>query len=186
MIVIVGLGNPDKKYEFTNHNMGYLAVDYFAKENGIKFSKRKYNSMCGEGLINGEKVTILKPTTYMNNSGVAVRDVVKQLKLPLCNLIVLYDDIDIPCGALRYRKSGSAGTHNGMRSIVSTLGTEDFARLRVGTGKDPNIPLVDFVLSRISKENMETLNAEMPKINRALLYFISQGGNVDNIDFNTI
>ena len=172
MIVIVGLGNPDKQYENTYHNLGFMSVDYFAHENGIEFKKNKYNALVGEGVVEGQKVMVLKPQTYMNNSGVSVSQVVNQLKLPLEKLIVIYDDLDLPCGTLRFRKKGSAGTHNGMRNIVTMLGREDFARLRVGIGKDENIPVINYVLMRISKENKEKIDNQMPKINAILKEFI--------------
>jgi len=184
MIIIVGLGNPEKKYDNTYHNVGFKAIDYFAEANGINFTKTKYNALMGEGMIDGEKVMLLKPQTYMNLSGISVSQAVNQLKLPLEKLLVVYDDLDLPCGVLRFRKQGSAGTHNGMRNIVEFLGSTQFARLRVGIGKDDRMPIVDYVLSRISKENMEKIDNNLPKVNGVIKEFISQKGNVDNIDIN--
>lgn len=172
MIAIIGLGNPDKQYLNTYHNMGFMAVDYFAEQNNLSFTKNKYNSMVAEGFIEGEKVLVLKPTTYMNLSGQAVSAVVNSLKIPLTNIIVLYDDIDIPVGTLRLRKSGSAGTHNGMRNIVELLGSKDFPRLRIGIGCEHRGDLVSFVLSKVSGENLEKTKALLPKINEGLLQFI--------------
>lgn len=172
MIAIIGLGNPDKQYFNTYHNMGFMAVDYFAEQNNLSFTKNKYNSMVAEGFIEGEKVLVLKPTTYMNLSGQAVSAVVNSLKIPLTNIIVLYDDIDIPVGTLRLRKSGSAGTHNGMRNIVELLGSKDFPRLRIGIGCEHRGDLVSFVLSKVSGENLEKTKALLPKINDGLLQFI--------------
>lgn len=185
MIVIVGLGNPDKKYDNTYHNMGYKCVDYFAEQNGISFTKNKYQAMYGEGVVGGQKVVLLKPTTYMNLSGVSVSQLVNQLKHPLEKLIVVYDDLDLPMGALRFRKSGSAGTHNGMKNIVSMLGSQNFARLRVGIGKEnENISTVDYVLSKISKDNLQKIEDCLPKVNMTLKEFISSDGKVENIDIN--
>lgn len=184
MIVIVGLGNPEKKYDNTYHNVGFYCVDYFAENNGIKFTKTKYNALVGEGMVEGNKVVILKPLTYMNNSGVSVSQIVNQLKLPLEKLLVVYDDLDLPCGTLRFRKKGSAGTHNGMRNIVTVLGREDFARLRVGIGKDDNIPVIDYVLSRINKENKDKLNNILPKMNGVIKEFIKSDGKIESIDIN--
>ena len=184
MIIVVGLGNPEKKYDNTYHNVGFKAVDYFAESNGIAFKKTKYNALMGEGMIAGEKVMVLKPLTYMNLSGTSVVQAVNQLKLPLNRLIVVYDDADIACGSLRFRKQGSAGTHNGMRNIVEVLASTQFPRLRVGIGKDDRMPIVDYVLSKINKENMEKIENCLPKINGMLKEFISKKGNVDNIDAN--
>lgn len=184
MIVVIGLGNPDKQYENTYHNVGFKSVDYFAKENGIEFKKNKYKALMGEGFVEGQKVVVLKPQTYMNLSGVSVSQIVNQLKLPLDKIVVVYDDADIPCGTLRFRKQGSAGTHNGMRNIVAMLGSTEFPRLRVGIGNDSNIPIVDYVLSKINKENMEKIEHALPKINSALKEYIKSDGKIDNIDMN--
>lgn len=184
MIVIVGLGNPEKKYDNTYHNVGFKSIDYFAKSNGIEFTKKKYNAMVGEGVIEGQKVILMKPTTYMNASGISVSQVVNQLKLPLEKLVVIYDDADLPCGTLRFRKQGSAGTHNGMRSIVGSLGSEKFARLRVGIGKDDRIPIIDYVLAHINKENLSKIEESLPKLNGVLKEYIKSDGQVESIDVN--
>ena len=134
MYVIVGLGNPGKKYENTRHNMGFLAVDVLAEKYDIKVNKIKFKSLVGEGRIAGEKVVLAKPQTYMNLSGEAVREIVDFYKIEPQQLIVIYDDIDIDTGAIRIRKKGSAGTHNGMRNILYQIRTEDFPRIRVGIG----------------------------------------------------
>ncbi|MBR4745634.1 MAG: aminoacyl-tRNA hydrolase [Clostridia bacterium] len=184
MIVVVGLGNPGKEYENTYHNMGYMCVDAFASSHGASFSKSKYHAMYAETFIGDEKVIILKPTTYMNLSGVSVAECVNKLKLPPDKLIVVYDDIDLPFGAIRIRKSGSAGTHNGMRNIVELLGTEKFSRLRVGIGRDEKKDLKDFVLSKVSKDNMTLLENEKQKIVKVIDAFISFKGDVERIDIN--
>ena len=186
MIVVVGLGNPEKKYDNTYHNIGFRSVDYFANANNIQFTKKKYNALVGEGIINGNKVVVLKPLTYMNLSGTSVCQIVNQLKLPLEKLIVVYDDADIPCGTLRFRKQGSAGTHNGMRNIITMLGSTEFSRLRVGIGKNENMPIVDYVLSRVSAENNQLIEGIMPKVNEALKQFVISDGKVDNIDINRL
>ena len=186
MIVVVGLGNPEKKYDNTYHNVGFRSVDYFANANNIQFTKKKYNAMVGEGIIEGNKVVVLKPLTYMNLSGTSVSQIVNQLKLPLDKLIIVYDDADIPCGTLRFRKQGSAGTHNGMRNIVTMLGSTEFSRLRVGIGKSDTMPIVDYVLSRINAVNAELIDGIMPKVNEALKQFVITDGKVDNIDINRL
>jgi PTH1 family peptidyl-tRNA hydrolase len=132
--IIVGLGNPGKRYENTKHNMGFLALDLLAERNGIKINRLKHRALCGDGAVAGRKVILVKPQTYMNLSGESVRAVMEYYKAPPSALLVIYDDIDIPLGDIRIRKKGSAGSHNGMRSIVGNLGYDDFPRIRLGIG----------------------------------------------------
>lgn len=187
MLAIIGLGNPDTIYQNTYHNTGFNVVDLFAKSHNIKFSKTKYASMYGEGNINGEKVLLLKPTTYMNASGRAVRELTNSLKLPLDRIIVVYDDIDLPVGALRLRANGSAGTHNGMRDIVSNLGSDKFARLRVGIGRNENMGLADFVLSKINSDDMEVFkNVSYPQSVKILDEWILKDCDVEKIDITRL
>lgn len=185
MIVIVGLGNPGKNYEKTIHNLGYLTIDHFAKSNGLTFSKSKYFGKVAEGVIDGEKVILLKPETFMNLSGKSVEAVVNQLKLDIDNILVIVDDIDLNFGALRVRSKGSAGTHNGLRDIVQKVG-ENFARLRIGAGRpEPNQDLANYVLGNMSKERMEILDSTFAKTDRIIEYFI-QNKKVEGIDINRI
>lgn len=156
MFLIVGLGNYGKEYERTPHNMGFLTADEIAKEMGLEFTKNKCHALVAEGFYNGEKVMIAKPQTYMNLSGVSLSELINKFKIPLENVIVILDDIDLPVGTLRYKAHGSGGTHNGLRNCVELVGTENFARIRIGVGK-PNVPLTDFVLSNIPKETFEVL-----------------------------
>lgn len=186
MIGIVGLGNPDKQYQNTYHNMGFMALDNFAKSSGLKFTKKKYKGEVAEGVVEGEKVVLLKPHTYMNLSGQAVVELKNMLKLDLSELLVIYDDIDLPVGAIRYRKSGSAGTHNGMRNITELLGSTQFARLRIGIGQDTPMPLINYVLSQVDDVTKKQLEPVFEKSNKAILSFIKLKGKIENIDFNTI
>ena len=173
MIVIFGLGNIGNEYEKTYHNTGFIFLDNFAKKYGFKFTKTKYNGMVAEGNINGEKVMLVKPTTYMNLSGKCVREYVNKFKLDLQNILVIYDDIDIACGTYRLRKSGSAGTHNGMRNIIQELNSENFARLRIGIGFKPEyMGLADYVLSRISNDNMQKIESLFDFTNQIIEQFI--------------
>ncbi len=150
MWIIAGLGNPGRKYLYTWHNMGYLAVDMLAERNGIFLDKDKFSGMYGKGRISGEDVIIVKPTTFMNNSGECLIQISKFFKVEPKNIITVYDDIDIPKGTVRVREKGSAGTHNGMRSIIRHLGTQEFPRVRIGTGPVPeHFDLVDYVLSEV-------------------------------------
>lgn len=118
MYVVVGLGNPGDRYAQTKHNIGFITVDYFAEQHNIKFNKTKHKAVIGEGTIAGERLLLVKPQTFMNASGESVMDIINFYKVPLENLIVIYDDIDLPVGKVRIRPSGSSGTHNGMRSII--------------------------------------------------------------------
>lgn len=187
MIAIVGLGNPDAMYQNTYHNTGFNVIDLFAKVHNVKMSKFKYGGKYGECKIDGEKVMLLKPMTYMNNSGTSVAELVRKLKLPLSNLIVVYDDIDLPVGVLRLRANGSAGTHNGMRSIVAQLNSELFPRLRVGIGRDPNKQLADYVLSKISSMNMDIYNKTCyPMAVRVLEVFVKNKCDVEKIDITRV
>lgn len=154
MYLIVGLGNPEKKYETTFHNMGFLAVGEAADKLGVKFKKKECEASVAEAFLGGEKVILARPVTYMNASGRAVKQLMAKYKVPPERLLVIYDDFDLPKGKLRIRAFGSAGTHNGMRDIVSALGSGDFARLRIGTGKVPeNIPLVSYVLMNMTDDD---------------------------------
>jgi PTH1 family peptidyl-tRNA hydrolase len=155
MKVIIGLGNPDLKYQNTFHNLGFMSLDKTASLLGASFSKEKFRSLIAETVVNGEKVLLVKPLTYMNLSGEAVREIVTFYKLDLSDIIVIYDDFDLKAGELRIRENGSAGTHNGMRNIIALLGSEKFARIRVGfkPAGEIKIPLIDLVLSGIKAED---------------------------------
>ena len=134
MKIIAGLGNPGREYESTKHNVGFMTLDLLADKLGISISKEKFKALIGEGRIGTEKIILVKPQTYMNLSGESIREVVGFYKIDIEDLIVIYDDIDIPAGTLRIRSKGSAGTHNGMRSVVYQLQEDGFPRIRVGIG----------------------------------------------------
>ena len=155
MIIIVGLGNVGKQYENTVHNMGFKVVDKLADRLGIELKKEKYKSIVGEGRFNGENILLAKPTTYMNCSGEAV--VLMKKKFKDARIIVAVDDIDLPRGTVRYRQHGSAGTHNGLRSIVEYIGQE-FERVKVGVGRDEGKDLAEYVLSTLSKQELDQLD----------------------------
>ena len=157
MYIIVGLGNPGKQYENTRHNMGFLAVDLLAEKYNIDVNKIKFKSLVGEGRIAGQKVLLVKPQTYMNLSGEAVRQAMDFYKIDPEELIVIYDDIDIPTGTFRIRKKGSPGTHNGMRNIFQHIQTNDFPRIRVGIGSGKKDNLAGYVTGGISKSEQEIL-----------------------------
>ncbi len=135
MICIIGLGNPGMKYKKTRHNAGFRVIDLLAGEYGIRMKGSKFQAKVGEGFAHGKKILLVKPLTYMNASGWAVSAVLEYYKVPIEDMVVLYDDMDLPLGALRIRERGSAGGHNGLKSIIGYLKTEDFARVRIGIGK---------------------------------------------------
>lgn len=154
MYLIVGLGNPEKQYEKTFHNMGYIAVGDAAEALGAKFKKKECESSVAEAYAGGEKIILARPLTYMNNSGRAVKQLMSKYKIPPENLLVIYDDYDLPKGKVRIRASGSAGTHNGMRSIIGETGITNFARVRVGIrDEEVDIPIINYVLSEVKKED---------------------------------
>lgn len=158
MYVVVGLGNPGKKYDVTRHNIGFEVVDELARQNSIKITKTKFKAVVGEGQIHGEKVIIVKPQTYMNLSGECVMKILDFYDLSLDNLIVVYDDIDVDTGKLRIRKKGSGGSHNGMRNIIYLLKKDAFPRVRVGVGRPTNGQnLADYVLSRFPKSEQKLI-----------------------------
>jgi len=157
MFLIVGLGNPGRQYAHTRHNMGFEVVDKLAHDHNIKIKASKFDAYSGETFMAGHKVVLVKPTTYMNLSGRAVRDFVRFFKMPeedfATQLIVVYDDTDLACGKIRIRQRGSAGGHNGMKNILYQLETEEFIRVRIGVGKRPEgWKQADYVLSRFGKD----------------------------------
>ncbi len=174
MVVIFGLGNVGNEYAKTYHNVGFMTIDNFAKKHNLSFAKTKYNGMVAEGVIGGEKVMLVKPTTLMNLSGKCVSEYVRKFKVDLKNILVIYDDIDIACGTYRLRKAGSAGTHNGMRNIIAELNSQEFARLRMGIGFKPEfMGLANYVLSKISNENMEKIENIYGSTEQILEQFIN-------------
>jgi len=150
MKLLVGLGNPGSKYTNTRHNAGFLALDHLAKTLKLKFSPDKH---APAEVAVGEDFMLVKPTTFMNNSGVAVLDLLKRAGLTPADLLVIYDDVDLPVGTFRYRKQGSSGGQNGMKSIIDILGTQDIARIRIGIGKDESRDTADYVLSKFSPDD---------------------------------
>ena len=177
--VIVGLGNPGKEYAETRHNMGYKAIDVLSSDENIEIRRNKFHSLIGQGRIAGKKVVLVKPETYMNRSGIAVREVAMYFNVAPENLIVIYDDIDLPSGSIRIRKSGGAGTHNGMKSVVEQLGTKDFVRIRIGVGAaEAGEDLVNRVIGEVPKAERELLQKAAAEAAAAVKDIITIG--VDN------
>ncbi|WP_130862185.1 aminoacyl-tRNA hydrolase [Bacilliculturomica massiliensis] len=175
MYIIVGLGNPGKQYENTRHNLGFITVDRLADRHDIRITKIKHKALVGEGRISGQKVVLVKPQTFMNLSGNSVREVLEYYKEEPEHLIVVYDDIDIPAGTVRLRKKGSAGTHNGMRSIIYDIQSDQFPRLRVGIGGERKMPLDRYVLGGFTKEEKPLLEAAVDRGVGALETLLSKG-----------
>lgn len=163
MKCIIGLGNIGKEYELTRHNMGFIMLDEISKKYKINIDKKKKKYIYGEGIINGEKVSLIKPTTYMNLSGEAIVELMNWYKIEPKDIVVIYDDVDISLGDVRYREKGSAGTHNGMKNIIANIKTGEFARIRAGIENRNGvpIPLADFVLQKFNKEELEKINKEI-------------------------
>lgn len=159
MKIIVGLGNPGDKYANTRHNMGWLFLDYLGRKYNFEIKKKTLDSLICEVNINNEKVVFVKPLTYMNLSGNAVQKVKKWYKVENNEILIVFDDIDIPFGETRYKLSGSGGTHNGMKNIVQMLNSKDIPRLKIGIGgiKHEKQDLVDFVLQKFTKSELENL-----------------------------
>ena len=163
MFLIVGLGNPGKEYENTRHNIGFDAIDKIAEKYNIELNRIKFKSVYGEGFIGGEKVILLKPTTYMNLSGESLRAIMDFYKLSNEDVLVLYDDISLEVGIIRIREKGSAGGHNGIKSIIAHLGSDIFSRIKIGVGQ-PKSDLVNHVLGKFSKEEREVLEETLKAV----------------------
>ena len=176
MYIIVGLGNPSKQYEGTRHNAGFMTLDVLADRYNIDISEKKHKALCGKGVIEGNKVVLLKPQTFMNLSGESVRAAADFYRVAPEEIIVIYDDISLEPGQLRVRKKGSAGGHNGMKNIIAHLGTQDFPRIRVGVGEKPaGMDLADYVLGRFSKGERELLEEAFKEGARAAVAILCDG-----------
>lgn len=185
-MVIVGLGNPGKEYEKTPHNVGFMMVDEIANYYNINFKlSQKHQALIGEGIIDGEKIYIIKPLTYMNLSGNAVRLFMEYYKYPVEELIVFHDDLDLPLGKIRIREAGSSGGQKGMKSIIENLGTSSIKRVRVGIGK-PNSTdeVVDYVLHTLTKQEQTVLNETIQKAPKMIHTYISGGIKKGMNEFN--
>ena len=176
MYVIVGLGNPGRRYENTRHNVGFIALDQLAEKYSIKVEKKKHKALIGEGRIGTEKVILVKPQTYMNLSGESVRSIFRYYSIAPEQLIVIYDDIDIPLGTLRIRQQGGPGTHNGMRSIINLLLDDSFPRVRIGVGGERgDVPLASYVTSGFKKEDVSTIENTILRAVDAVSSIVTDG-----------
>ena len=185
MYLIVGLGNPENEYASTRHNMGFCTINKLAKQYNIEVTKSKFNSLYGTGIIEGEKVVLLKPQTYMNSSGEAVIDFMDFYKLDLENLIIIYDDIEIEKGQIRIRKKGSSGNHNGMKSVISMLQSEEFTRIRIGIGKpEHSNDMINYVIGKITEEEKEKLEPGIEKAKLATIEILKSGVDIAMNKYN--
>lgn len=176
MNLIVGLGNIGPKYTFTRHNAGFMVADYIAINNSESFKEiSKLKSLITKIRINNEDTLLIKPTTYMNLSGEAVRTVMDYYKIPLENTLIVYDDLSLDLGKIRFRASGSDGGHNGIKSILQHIGTNKIARLKIGIGPQPGIPSEAFVLQNFSKEELEILKKVIIKSDEAIEFYFANG-----------
>ena len=175
--LIVGLGNPGQKYEHTRHNMGFLTVDLLAEKLNVKLNKVKFKSAYNIVRFGGQKCLVMKPQTYMNLSGEAVREAVQFYKIPADHVLVIYDDVSLPVGKLRVRPTGSAGGHNGIKNIIAHLGTQDFPRVKIGTGAPAGggAEMVDWVIGKPMGEDQRALMEALDRAGEAAKVLISDG-----------
>ena len=186
MYIIAGLGNPGRKYENTRHNTGFRVLDGLADRYGIAVEQRKHKALCGTGRVEGQKVLLMKPQTYMNLSGESIREAVEYYRVdPECELLVIYDDISLEPGQLRIRKKGSAGGHNGVKDIIRHLGTQVFPRIKVGVGEKPEgYDLADYVLGHFSPEDAQKMQEACNRAVMAAAAVLSEGPDRAMNDFN--
>lgn len=175
MKMIIGLGNPGAEYAHTRHNVGFMLIDKLAADLRIGVTKKKFNALIGETQIKGEKIILVKPQTYMNLSGDAVGSLARWYKLAPADMIVIYDDMDLPLGKLRLRPGGGSGGHNGMKSLIATLGSEKFPRMRIGIGRSQNS--VNHVLGKLDGDEQATITATLDETLRAVYTWIHQDIN---------
>lgn len=178
--IIAGLGNVGKQYERTRHNAGFIAIDYIAERLGAKIDRVKFNSTVTEVSLGGKRVLLMKPTTLMNNSGVAVGEAAAFYKIPAENVLILHDEISFDPGVIRIRRKGSAGGHNGLKSIIAHLSSDEFPRIKIGVGKkpSPDYDLVDFVLGKFPEADLDLIKERLPDIFGASEEIIS--GKIDS------
>lgn len=185
MYLIAGLGNPTKEYDKTRHNVGFSVIDVLADRYRIDISEKKHKALCGRGVIEGQKVLLLKPQTFMNLSGESIRAAADYYKIEPEEMIVIYDDISLDPGQLRIRLKGSAGGHNGIKNIIANLGTQDFPRIKVGVGaKPPRMDLADYVLSRFGAGEQKLMEEAFGEAAEAAVMMMTDGAERAMYHFN--
>lgn len=185
MFLIVGLGNPEEEHSNTRHNMGFDTINKLANEYNIKINKNKFKGLCGSGIIENEKVILLKPQTYMNLSGESIKEAMAFYKIKSENIIVIYDDIDIEPGIIKIRKKGGPGGHNGMKSVISEIDTQNFPRIRIGIGKPENKgQLIEYVIGKMPQTDKDILEKATILGKEAILEIIKNGVDIAMNKFN--
>ena len=185
MYLVVGLGNPENEYAKTRHNMGFNTINEIAKNNNVNITKTKFKGLYETAIIQGEKVILLKPQTYMNLSGKSIKEAVDFYNIELEKIIIIYDDIDVEKGKIKIRKQGGAGSHNGMKSVVQELASTDFARIRVGIGQPEfKNDMINYVLEKVTDEEQEILNQGVKEAAKAVEEIIKYGIDIAMNKFN--
>lgn len=184
--LIVGLGNPDPKHILNRHNVGFQCLDHLAQVHGLKFRRKQAQAALASGEVRGVKVALVKPLTYMNLSGKAVESLLHDYEIPLADVLVIYDDLDLPLGRIRLRSDGSSGGHKGMQSIIEHLGTQNFPRLRVGIGRPPDEDAVSYVLSDFTPEEKAVMDGTCERVVAAVECFLTQGITVAMNKYNRL
>lgn len=184
MKLIIGLGNPGKEYEKTRHNTGFMVIDKLADKLGVSIEQNKFKGLYTKLKYKGEDVILLKPQTYMNLSGESVRQVMDFFKIKQEDILVIYDDMDMPVGKLRLRQTGSAGGHNGMRNIILHTGSQNFNRVRVGIGRHPYMKVVDYVLSKFTQDEMIDMEKGIDNASEAVIDYLNNGFSHAMNNFN--
>lgn len=177
MKLVVGLGNYGKEYKNTRHNIGFMALDFYAKKNNLEIDKKKFKGLYTETNIDGEKVILLEPQTYMNLSGTCVKDFISYFHIDIKDMLVIYDDMDLDVGVLRLREKGSAGGHNGIKNIIENIKTNEFKRIRVGISKDKERNVIDYVLGRFSEEDKKLIDRKIEQISEIIKDFVKYDFN---------
>lgn len=188
LFCLIGLGNPGRQYLQTRHNAGFLVIDRIADEANIKLDQKGFQSLYGKGLLNGEQVILVKPQTFMNLSGEAAGPLIRYYRIPLEQVLIIYDDLDLPLGKIRIRLSGSAGGHKGLASVLTSLGNQGVPRLRVGIGRPTNETVVDYVLTPFSGDQMAEFKASINRAAQAGISFITNGvqGTMNRFNRNQV
>ena len=190
MKLIVGLGNPGRKYEKNRHNLGFMCLNHFARTHAIKFDKRQAGARTGSGEAGGSQVILARPQTYMNQSGLAVSRLVGKFKVNLDDLLVIHDDLDLPTGKIRLRRGGSSGGHKGIDSVATELGSQGFVRLRVGIGRPDDLTdiaeadIIDYVLGNFTPDEKQVITQALPGVSEAILCLLNEGLTVAMNKYN--
>lgn len=184
MFCLIGLGNPSRQYSQTRHNAGFLVIDRIAEEANLQLDQQGFQSVYGKGLLNGKQVFLVKPQTFMNLSGEAVGPFIKYYRIPLEQVLIIYDDLDLPLGMIRIRLSGSAGGHNGLSSVLTAIGDQTVPRLRVGIGRPADGRVIDYVLSAFSGAELNEFKASINRAAQAGISFVTEGAQAAMNRFN--